>query len=552
MIESNSGIFKISIIKLVYVFLILGLISCDQSSKSSNKDDYLENSSTKIKVINSENFAFPNGKQKCLLMSFDDGPEHDLLLLEKLNEAKIVGTFHLNSGRLGDKAEWLSSELGYEVHFLNESQVKSVYNGHEVSGHGFTHSGLNNVNDSLIESQVSLDINKLNNLLQGTNHNLVESLAYPFGAYDDNTLEVLRNLDVKYARTTTSTGTFELPQSDFLTFDPTCHISEGIDYANYFVNMEKERMQVLHIWGHSYEFHENWEKADSLVDILDNNNQIWYAKSIELVEYLNAIENLVYNENTLYNPSEVLSIWVKNTQGQFKELQPGAKMDINFKGPYKTVNSIESLYPGKTTDIKYHAKWSRVHYKQRIEDFKNSPLDSNTIIFIGNSITEQGGNWSEKLNLKNVRNRGIAGDVTDGVLKRLDEIVYNRPKSIFLLIGINDLFNMHFVKDIPSEEYIADNIVKIAKYVNQKSPETKIYIQTILPTSKDYMVRKINKVNTIIKDNEKDSLYEIIDLHKVFADDNGLIMPNFTTDGTHLNDLGYAIWVKAIEKYLRD
>ena len=40
--ESNSCIFKISIIKLVYVFLLLGLISCDQTPKSSNKDDYLE------------------------------------------------------------------------------------------------------------------------------------------------------------------------------------------------------------------------------------------------------------------------------------------------------------------------------------------------------------------------------------------------------------------------------------------------------------------------------------------------------------------------------
>ena len=36
-------------------------------------------------------------------------------------------------------------------------------------------------------------------------------------------------------------------------------------------------------------------------------------------------------------------------------------------------------------------------------------------------------------------NRG-GGDTTDGVLARLDEIIYFKPKAV-LLIGINDLWN---------------------------------------------------------------------------------------------------------------
>ena len=58
------------------------------------------------------------------------------------------------------------------------------------------------------------------------------------------------------------------------------------------------------------------------------------------------------------------------------------------------------------------------------------------IIFIGNSITEGGKNWSEKFNIPNIRNRGISGDVTDGVLERLDEIIFFKPKAVFILIGI--------------------------------------------------------------------------------------------------------------------
>ena len=49
-----------------------------------------------------------------------------------------------------------------------------------------------------------------------------------------------------------------------------------------------------------------------------------------------------------------------------------------------------------------------------------------------------------KLGIENVRNRGISGDVTDGVLLRLGELIKYKPTSIFIMIGINDLFNLHY------------------------------------------------------------------------------------------------------------
>ncbi len=35
------------------------------------------------------------------------------------------------------------------------------------------------------------------------------------------------------------------------------------------------------------------------------------------------------------------------------------------------------------------------------------PLNFNDIVFLGNSITAEGKDWSERLNYPNVRNRGI-------------------------------------------------------------------------------------------------------------------------------------------------
>lgn len=520
------------------------MISCSDSKIKSISG---ENSNFKM-VINSENFAFPNGKLKALVMSFDDGPEHDRLLLNKLNKANIVGTFHLNSGRLGKKAEWLSSELGYEVHFVKENEVNSIYKGHEISGHGLNHKGLNNQKDSVINFEVSSDIKILNNLINNSNHEPVQGLAYPFGAYDNTTLKVLKKLNVKYARTVKSTFNLGVQTNNFLEFNPTVHITESIDYANYFMNNKPKKMQVLNIWGHSYEFHNDWKLADSLCTILGQNKKIWYAKTIELVEYVKAIKNLNYSKDSVYNPSKNIVIWVKNESGSFTELHPEKRMKVNFKSSFVTFNPIKELYPKKNVAISYHGSWSKVHFKERIEDFKKSPLKFGDIVFLGNSITEQGYDWGKKLKLKNVKNRGIAGDVTDGVLKRLDEITYHKPKTIFLLIGINYLFNLHFVKDIPSEEYVAQNIIKITQEIHQKSPKTKIYLQTILPTSQEYMIPKIDKVNTILKQHKNDSIFELIDLNNSFINNKGLMKSNLTSDGTHLNELGYQVWVNTIKK----
>ena len=174
-------------------------------------------------------------------------------------------------------------------------------------------------------------------------------------------------------------------------------------------------------------------------------------------------------------------------------------------------------------------------------------MNFNEIVFIGNSITEGGKNWSEKFNIPNLRNRGIGGDVTDGVLERLGEIIFFKPKAVFILIGINDLFNLHYKKEIPSPEYVGNNIIKIAKTIKQNSPSTLIYVQTLLPTSKYFMKSNIDIVNKIITTEFTNDIFDIIDLNKVFSDNKGFLKNELTSDGTHLTEEGYALWVK-IEK----
>ncbi len=190
-------------------------------------------------------------------------------------------------------------------------------------------------------------------------------------------------------------------------------------------------------------------------------------------------------------------------------------LSINTFGQSSQLSTKEltKLFPTKKVVSRYHNNWTQNYYPKRIQAFKKEPLEFGEIVFIGNSITEGGVG-----NLENIRNRGIAGDVTDGVLKRLNEITYFKPKAVFILIGINDLFSLHHEEDnpaliydkvVPSPKYIGKNILKIAKIIHRKSSVTKIYVRTLLPTRREYLKEDILLVNNMIRKNEVKGYYEV-------------------------------------------
>jgi len=204
----------------------------------------------------------------------------------------------------------------------------------------------------------------------------------------------------------------------------------------------------------------------------------------------------------------------------------------------------DSIYPPSDLVISYHTDWTKTHYPVRIQEFKNNPLKQNDIVFLGNSLTENAGDWSLRFNAPNLRNRGIAGDVTEGVLARLGEIYYFKPASVFIEIGINDLFASK------TPEFIAGNIREMVRRISKNTPETKVYVQTILPTSNQYLVADIKATNDILRDSASALGYTLVELHDLFADASDLIKTEYTTDGVHLTAAGYEVWINEEKKYI--
>lgn len=195
------------------------------------------------------------------------------------------------------------------------------------------------------------------------------------------------------------------------------------------------------------------------------------------------------------------------------------------------------------------SSYANGHYLQRLDFFMKMPNQKKEIVFLGNSITE-GGKWQELVPLKHVINRGISGDVTYGILARMDEVLASKPAKIFLLMGINDM------KRGTPQETILNNYRKLIRMVKEKSPGTKLYIQSILPVNKwmlpasyaklsNEAILAMNKELSAICDRED---LHYINLQEVFAGTDGSLKKELSIDGLHLRSAAYILWANYLKK----
>ncbi len=189
------------------------------------------------------------------------------------------------------------------------------------------------------------------------------------------------------------------------------------------------------------------------------------------------------------------------------------------------------------------------HYRARLEFFKAMPNQKGEIVFLGNSITE-GGKWQEILQRKHVINRGISGDVTYGILARLDEILASRPRKIFLLCGVNDM-----KRGIPLS-IISTNIERIIKRVKKQSPNTALFVQGLLPVNESLLPKiyeevrndKIVLLNKALKELCTAHQVRFVDLQPILVDGKGELKAELTIDGLHLKQATYLIWANYLKQ----
>ena len=271
---------------------------------------------------------FPGGLPKALTLSYDDGVEQDEKLIEIAEKYGLKGTFNINSGCF--PPEDVAYAPGTIHRRMPLERLKEVYakSSWEIAAHAYTHASLVGLPANLAAEEVLRDRKELEGIF-GT---VVRGFAYPYGAYDDRSVSVLKDCGICYARTVNSTRDFHLPQ-DWLRLPATCHHNDPklMELADRFVNTRGWwDPMFFYLWGHSYEFEacDNWNVIEEFAEKVSGKPDIWYATNIEVYDYCEAFSRLRFNTamTLCVNPS-ACDLWFAYGE---KEVHVPAGQTVSF------------------------------------------------------------------------------------------------------------------------------------------------------------------------------------------------------------------------------
>ena len=203
--------------------------------------------------------------------------------------------------------------------------------------------------------------------------------------------------------------------------------------------------------------------------------------------------------------------------------------------------------PGNVVDywwLKTYIAFRRVGY-----DIDNKKCETGHVVFLGDSITD-GCDLQLYYEGLDAYNRGIAGDVTEGVLRRLDNIVALQPSLVVLLVGTNDYQRCA----THSNQHILTNYRSILQGLHERLPQTKVLVQSVYPIADvqfhnhyRYGHGHIAQLNVSIAALAAEYGYTYADVYsRLVVGDEEMNMA-YSEDGLHPNAKGYTV----ISAYLR-
>ena len=265
--------------------------------------------------MNLSQLRFPGGKRHALTLSYDDGVEQDIRLMEILNTHGIRCTFNLNSGCFTPEGTVFAQD---QIHRrLTRRAALDLYglSDHEIALHGYVHADPTELSPEDCLREYQQDRQALEDLFG----RIIRGSAYAYGRYNEDVIAVLSALDVVYARTVHSTHAFAIPER-FLELHPTCHHDDEklFDLFDAFLTDTSEAPLLFYLWGHSYEFeqHDNWDRINTFCRLAGGQSSIYYCTNMELYDYVTAFRRLVVSldQKRIYNPSAIELFFARRDQ----------------------------------------------------------------------------------------------------------------------------------------------------------------------------------------------------------------------------------------------
>lgn len=282
--------------------------------------------------------VFPNGANKVLTMSYDDGKFADRRLVSIFNKYGIRGTFNLNSGLINDGVR------------IDPSEWKELYKGHEVATHTVTHPTIARCHDTQIIEEYLNDRKFLESVMGYP----VRGHAYPNGSFSKRVARIMEDMGIKYGRivgdyyweeyatrlakeespinVVGDINGFAFPEN-FLEWKATCHHNHNLlGFGKSFLDLNKpQHLFLMYVWGHSYEFDrdDNWDLIEQFCEMMSGKENIWYATNIEIVDYMEAFDRLQFaaDSSFVHNPS-YQSVWILIDDSRVIEIPGGQTVQL--------------------------------------------------------------------------------------------------------------------------------------------------------------------------------------------------------------------------------
>ncbi len=231
-----------------------------------------------------------NKPVKYFTLSFDDGITQDLRLIELLKKYDVkCCSFNINTGLFGVEWESVGSDHNRpdvtHIRFTEEQIRAGIYDGFDVQVHALTHATLKEFDDDIegLKREINGDADNIE-AITGTRP---IGMAWPGndGFYTDTTIDlILEHTDIRFARGTTSTYGFDLPEH-FMKWMPTCSVVDTrvLMRARSFINAEAEEDMLFYVWGHSYDLdiHNKWDTFEELLRMMTEAEDICFITTTD-------------------------------------------------------------------------------------------------------------------------------------------------------------------------------------------------------------------------------------------------------------------------------
>lgn len=203
--------------------------------------------------------------------------------------------------------------------------------------------------------------------------------------------------------------------------------------------------------------------------------------------------------------------------------------------------------------------------ERKLENYreKNKEAVYGQVVFAGSSLMEMfpiNKLLEEHGDDTIIYNRGIGGYVTNELLQVTDVCITDlKPKKVFLNIGTNDLSN----PQIPISQMI-ENYDRILCKIEEALPQTVIYLMAYYPVNYEAAAEemkeclkirtneKIERANEEVKKLAQKHGQHYIDVNKNLKDEQGRLKAEYTIEGMHINEEGYAAIYDDVMRYVKE